>query len=213
MRRLALVGVALCLWLSCASAAGGPTPLDSYLDNLKTLRTSFQQTLVDAHGRELDRSIGDLVVVRPGKLRWETHPAGTEPGSGQLMIADGRNLWFYDRDLQQVIVKPADSALSATPAMLLSGTVDVRGSFTISSAGTRDGLQWVQVEPHGAEADFRRALFGFDKGDLRQMILDDKLGQTATIQFQKIERNGAVDPKEVSFTPPPGVDVIGTPRP
>ena len=68
------------------------------------------------------------------------------------------------------------------------------------------------LEPRKGEADFRRALFGFDGGELKRMILDDKLGQTATIAFQKIERNGSVSPDEVSFTPPPGVDVIGTPR-
>ena len=30
--------------------------------------------------------------------------------------------------------------------------------------------------------------------------------------FQKIERNVPVTQAEVSFTPPPGADVIGTPR-
>ena len=37
------------------------------------------------------------------------------------MVADGKNLWFYDRDLEQVSVKAADAALTATPASLLSG--------------------------------------------------------------------------------------------
>ncbi len=44
------------------------------------------------------------------------------------------------------------------------------------------------------------------------MILEDKLGQTATLIFEKVVRNGLVSPEEVSFTPPPDVDVIGTPR-
>jgi outer membrane lipoprotein carrier protein len=128
------------------------------------------------------------------------------------MVADGKNLWFLDRDLQQVTVKPADAALSATPAMLLSGTVDVRKNFTISPAPRRDGLDWVLVEPHGTDADFRRALMGFDGKTLERMILEDKLGQTATVMFDHVERNGSVAPEEVSFTPPAGVDVIGTPR-
>ena len=68
------------------------------------------------------------------------------------------------------------------------------------------------VEPPGTEADFRSALFGFADGELKRMILEDKLGQTATIIFQKVVRNGPVAPGEVSFTPPPDVDVIGTPR-
>jgi outer membrane lipoprotein carrier protein len=234
--------LAVVLGAARLAAATAATPLDAYLDNLHTLRTTFLQTLADAHGREIDRANGTLIVQRPGKFSWDIHPQPVEPGSdaatapsagsgaaepgkgalgaagagtggaGQLLVCDGRNLWFFDRDLEQVTVKPVDAALSATPAMLLSGAVDVRKSFTISDAGQRLGLDWVLVEPNGAEADFRRALFGFDHGDLKRMILEDKLDQTATIIFEKIERNGPVRPAEVSFTPPRGVDVIGTPR-
>jgi outer membrane lipoprotein carrier protein len=195
-----------------ALVAAAATPLDSYLDDMKTLRASFVQTLADAHGKEIDRSTGTLIVSRPGRFSWEIHPQGSDKDSGQLMVADGRNLWFLDRDLQQVTVKPADAALSATPAMLLSGTVDVRKNFTITPAPKRDGLDWVLVEPHGTDADFRRALMGFEGKDLKRMILEDKLGQTATVMFDHVERNGKVAPEEVNFTPPSGVDVIGTPK-
>jgi outer membrane lipoprotein carrier protein len=207
--------------------ASQPTQLDAYLDHLKTLRATFLQTLADGQGHEIDRATGKIVVQRPGKFSWEIHPqaatgtdpakdgaaaSGTAAGAGQLMVCDGRNLWFFDRDLGQVTVKPVDDALSATPAMLLSGAVDVRKNFTITAAGDRIGLTWVLVEPHGAEADFREALFGFDKGELKRMILEDKLDQTATVIFDKIERNTPVSAAEVSFTPPKGADVIGTPR-
>ena len=209
-----------------APANAAMTPLDKYLDNLRTLRATFLQTLADPHGREIDRASGTLIVQRPGKFSWDIRPqpvAGVAPGAsttsaptgvgaGQLMVCDGVNLWFYDRDLQQVTVKPVDAALSATPAMLLSGAVEVRKSFTLTPVGEREGLEWVLVEPGGAQADFRSALFGFEHGELRRMILEDKLDQTATIVFQKIERNGPVRPAEVSFTPPAGADVIGTPR-
>jgi len=199
---------------AAASSVTAPTPLDKYLDNLKTLRTSFLQTLADGQGHEIDRSTGTLIVARPGKFSWDIHPqsGGANKGAGQLMVSDGRNLWFYDRDLDQVTVKPVDAALSATPAMLLSGTVDVRKNFTLTMAGQREGLDWVLVEPHGVDADFRDALFGFADGDLKRMILEDKLGQTATIIFDHIERNVPVSAQETSFTPPKGVDVIGTPR-
>lgn len=209
-----------------ASVNSAVTPLDKYLDNLRTLRATFLQTLADPHGREIDRASGTLIVQRPGKFSWDIRPqpvagepagagsASASPGggAGQLMVCDGVNLWFYDRDLQQATVKPVDTALSATPAMLLSGAVDVRKSFTLAPVGEREGLEWVLVEPAGAQADFRSALFGFEHGELRRMILEDKLDQTATIVFEKIERNGPVRPAEVSFTPPSGVDVIGTPH-
>ena len=208
-----LLSAALLLWAPLLWAAA--TPLDAYLDNLKTLRASFLQTLADTHGREIDRATGTLIVQRPGKFSWEIHPqaaAGGNSGAGQLMVCDGTNLWFFDRDLQQVTVKPVDAALSATPAMLLSGATDLRQNFTISAAGHRAGLEWVLVEPTSAEADFRRALFGFDGSELKRMIVEDKLGQTATIMFQQVVRNAPVAPGDVSFTPPKDVDVIGTPH-
>jgi outer membrane lipoprotein carrier protein len=199
-----------------ASETGAPhaagTPLDSYLDELKTLRATFVQTVTDAHGNQIDRATGTLIVSRPGKFSWEIHPQTSGSRAGQLMVCDGTNLWFLDRDLEQVTVKPVDAALSATPAMLLSGVTDVRQSFSITPAGTRAGLEWVLVEPRDAEADFRSALFGFSGRELKRMILEDKLGETTTISFGKIERNAPVAPSEVSFTPPAGADVIGTPR-
>jgi outer membrane lipoprotein carrier protein len=211
-RSLALAALAL----RAFGAAAATTPLDAYLDNLKTLRASFLQTLADPHGHEIDRATGTLIVSRPGKFSWEIHPqnaAGTSSGAGQLMVCDGTNLWFFDRDLMQVTVKPVDAALTATPAMLLSGTVDLRQNFKLTAAGTRNGLDWVLVEPLAAEADFRSALFGFAGGELKRMIVEDKLGQTATIMFEQITRNVPVDPGAVSFTPPKDADVIGTPHP
>ena len=197
---------------AAAPASAARTPLDHYLDQLKTLRATFVQIVTDVHGNEIDHATGTLIVSRPGKFSWEIRPQTGGSSAGQLMVCDGTNLWFLDRDLEQVTVRPVDTALSATPAMLLSGATDVRKSFSITPAGTRAGLEWVLVEPRDAEADFSSALFGFARGELMRMILEDKLDQTTTISFAKIERNVPVAPGEVSFTAPAGADVIGTPR-
>ena len=204
-----LLGAFLAVARLAAAAAEGATPLDQYFDGLTTLRATFTQNVKDARGKDVDRSSGTLVVARPGKFRWEVK--AKDKGSGQLLVADGKNVWFFDRDLEQVTVKPIDAALSSTPAMLLSGAADLHESFKVSPVGPRDGLEWVLVEPKKSEADFRRALFGFGKGNLQRMIIDDRLGQTATIEFDSVTRNGRVAPDEVSFTPPPGTDVIGKP--
>jgi hypothetical protein len=45
------------------------------------------------------------------------------------------------------------------------------------------------------------------------MVLKDKLGETATLAFERSERNAPVAASDVSFTPPAGADVIGTPVP
>jgi outer membrane lipoprotein carrier protein len=127
------------------------------------------------------------------------------------MVADGRNLWFYDRDLEQVSVKPASSALTATPAGLLSGEGNIRELFTVSAGGRKDGFSWVVVTPKQSDADFREAQLAFDESQLKRMVLKDKLGQTVRLDFVSSERNPPVAESEVQFTPPAGADVIGTP--
>lgn len=212
MSRPRLRALLLTLLLSqAASVAGAQTPLDGYLARLKTLRTEFSQTVTDSKGKQVQSAAGKLTIVRPGKFRWELTPDGG--GSRQLMVADGKNLWFYDRDLEQVSVKPASSALTATPAGLLSGDGDVRQWFTVSAAGKRDGLDWVKAVPKEGDADIREAQLAFDKTDLRRMVLKDKLGQTVRLDFLRSERNPAVAEADVKFSPPAGADVIGTPTP
>jgi outer membrane lipoprotein carrier protein len=186
------------------------TALDRYLAGLTTWTATFSESVVDARGKVVGKGEGSLTIVRPGRFRWELSPQESDQ-SGQLLVADGRNLWFLDRDLEQVTVKPLDAALSQTPAMLLSGTTSVREAFDISSAGRSEGLDWVKAVPHQKDADFRAARFGFLGNDLRRMVLEDKLGQKVTLLFASSLRNRPVDPARVSFTPPAGVDVIGVP--
>lgn len=205
-----LIGAVLAL--SLTQVVQAQTPLDKYLEQLKTLRTEFSQVVTDGSGRQVQQASGKLVIVRPGRFRWELMPAGANE-SAQLMISDGRNLWFYDRDLEQVSVKPAATALTATPASLLSGDGNFRELFTVRAAGRDKGLEWVSVTPRSADADFREARLGFAKTELKRMVLNDKLGQTVELDFLVSQRNAPVADAEVTFTPPADADVIGTPLP
>ena len=216
--------------LVAAQPASGTTALDRYLDGLKSLRTAFTQTVTDARGTQTEAGSGTLVVQRPGRFRWDYQPradatlvGGAAPAPpptatsgerGQLLVADDKNLWFYDRELAQVSVKPVAAALSATPVMLLSGSAaQLHDSFDINPAGSHDGLDWVSVKPRSAEADFSQAELGFAHDQLLRMVVKDRLGQTVQLDFQRSERNARVEPSELQFQPPAGVDVIGTPQP
>ncbi|MGH8218623.1 MAG: outer membrane lipoprotein chaperone LolA [Steroidobacteraceae bacterium] len=215
--------------VQCVAAGSGAAPLDRFFAGLHSFTADFVDTETDAKGHPIERATGRLLVLRPGRLRWEIHPQGE--GEGQLLIADGRNLWYYDRDLEQVTVKPEQAALTATPAALLSGGPNALAAFDVSAVGkpgsagaaagtpgvpddgTASALDWVRVVPKAADADFKEALLGFSGNDLRRMIFKDKLGGTSVIVFQRAERNAPVPDSEVSFTPPAGADVIGTPTP
>lgn len=197
-----------------AAAAGDATPLDRFLDGLQTWRGDFRQVVLDARGKSIEQGSGRLLVQRPGKFRWEYTPANVGADAGQLLVADGRNLWFYDKDLAQVTVKPVSEALSSTPIVLLSGDVAaLRAAFDIGTAPRRDNLDWVTVQPRSAAADFSRAELAFRGNALARMVISDKLGQTVTLQFSRPARNAVLQPGELDFKTPPGVDVIGVVQP
>jgi outer membrane lipoprotein carrier protein len=189
------------------------TALDSYLSNVKTLRAEFTQVVTDGQRQVVQKARGSLAIKRPGRFRWELTPDGG--AAQQLMIADGRNLWFYDRDLEQVSVKSAAAALTATPASLLSGDGKVGEFFEVRADGRSEGFDWVRVVPKRPDADFREARLAFKGRDaeLKRMVLKDKLGQTVELEFLASTRNAPVSDAEVSFKPPAGADVIGTPLP
>lgn len=187
------------------AAAQQPTALDRYLEGLVSWRAEFTQAISDSRGRMREMQRGELIVQRPGRFRWTIGPPE------QVMVADGRNVWFYDRDLEQVTVRAAGTALSATPAMLLAGTAPLREAFKVTAVGKRDGLDWVKVNPLAGGGDFREARFAFAGLELRRLEIDDKLGQKALLVFEKGARNPRVAPAELRFEPPVGADLIGKP--
>jgi outer membrane lipoprotein-sorting protein len=93
--------------------------------------------------------------------------------------------------------------------MLLSGQGDLRAEFDMGDGGTADGLAWTRLSPKTAEGDFRELRVGLSGAALRAMTLVDRLGQTTRIEFERVERNPRFDASTFSFTPPPGVDVVG----
>lgn len=202
------VGIALIIGvlpLIGITQSDSTTALDRYLAGLESWRAEFSQSITDSRGRMREPQRGRLLVQRPGKFRWEIGPPD------QVMVADGRNLWFLDRDLDQVTVRPAGTGEAATPAMLLAGITPLRAKFQVQSVGRREGLDWVRVAPKRAEGEFKEMRFGFAGLELRQLEIDDKLGQRARLVFDSSARNARIDGAEFRFTPPAGVDVIGKP--
>ncbi len=205
-----------------ATGSSAATALDRYLNGLNGLTAAFTQTVTNGEGAQTEAGAGRLTVQRPGKFRWEYTPSdaggAADPGTGneprgQLLVADGRNLWFYDKELAQVTVKPVERALSATPIVLLSGSnAQLHASFDISAGPYHDSLDWVEVTPRAAESDFSHAELGFKGDKLMRMIVKDRLGQTVQLDFQRSERNPHIDAAALRFQPPAGVDVIGTPQ-
>ena len=122
-------------------------------------------------------------------------------------MADGKQIWFYDKDLAQANVRDMDTSLASTPASLLSGSASVSTQFNVTALPPSGGLQWFQLMPKHADTDFQLVRIGFDKRRIASMFLADKLNQITQLTFSNSKRNDNLAPDLFTFVPPPGVDV------
>lgn len=187
-----------------ADNVDGYQRVERFLGSLQGLQAEFKQTLTDSKGQVTDQSSGTLAIRRPNRFRWDYR----EPHQ-QLIVADGKRIWLYDNDLEQVTVRRLDESLSATPAMLLSGDANLADNFTVTKTSQDEAAQWVMMEPRRNDTDFKWVRLGFASETLKFMQLADKLGQITTLEFSKLEKNPPLDPSRFTFTVPPGADVIG----
>ena len=116
----ALSIVALSVFASIpAGAAPDQDPtrfLERYLQGLTSLRADFTQVSSVAGGDSVEKASGRLYLQKSGRFRWDYR----EPNE-QLIVSDGSNVWLFDKELEQVTVKPIDESLATPPALLLAG--------------------------------------------------------------------------------------------
>ncbi len=184
----------------------GEKLVNDFITNVITLQGRFEQSLIDAEGIVVEESSGTLELERPARFRWSYN----EPYE-QWLIADGRNVWSYDLDLQQVTVKPQQQALANTPALLLGGSEDALQQFNFGGTTVEEVTTWVRLEPKNSDNGFNRIELGFIDEKLQRMIFFDNLEQTTLVALYDVIINEPIDAERFEFNVPAGVDVVGVP--
>lgn len=184
--------------------ADGVSSLRDFFNNTTTMRAQFSQVVNDNQGRKMQEVEGIMQLQRPNKFRWDYK----KPYEQQI-VSDGKQVFLYDTELQQVTIHELSKALVSSPAALLAGGEAVEKSFTLKNATRKDGLTWVLALPKDKESGFDRVLLGFKADKLRKMELYDSFNQITHITFNDVERNLILQDATFLFTPPKGVDVVG----
>lgn len=186
-------------------AVPGLEQLREFMTGARSARGEFEQKTLKSSGAA-DSTSGSFAFVRPGKFRWEVR----KPFS-QLMVSDGSQLFFYDKDLNQVVVRKLTDVLGATPAAILFGSNEFERNFSISALPPRGDAQWLEAVPlvSGArEAGFEKMSIGFRSNLPVGMEVKDAFGRTALFSFSGIQRNAPIADSEFRFVIPPGAEVV-----
>ena len=204
LRRLLVSVAAACVAYAPAYAETAQQQLETFVATVKSARGEFVQQQVKAGGAAGKQQSGTFVFARPGRFVWRYQ----KPFEQQL-IADGKKLWVWDRDLNQVTVRKLGDALSASPAAILFGSNDFGKYFTVRDAGEHDGAAWLALTPKSKDAGFIRVEIGFANNLPVAMVLHDAFNNQTKLALSHFELNPALAGNPFRFAPPAGADVIG----
>jgi outer membrane lipoprotein carrier protein len=189
--------------LTSTAQADEVQTLKNFFQNTTSMRAKFQQTVVDNLGRKVQEVTGTMQLQRPGKFRWDYDKPYV-----QLIVGDGKKVWLYDPDLNQVTVRSLDKVLGSSPAALLAGSKDIDKTFDLRNVGQQGDLNWVEAVPKEKESGFDKVVLGFKGNMLHEMEMRDSFGQITVIEFSAQEANPKLNDKNFRFTPPAGADVL-----
>ena len=193
------------LALSNIAGAAALDQFKSFVASTKSARGDFTQQQLGKQkaGKPQPVSSGTFVFARPGKFIW-TYQKPYE----QTLQADGDQLYIYDKDLNQVTVRKLGNALGSSPAAILFGSNNLEQNFTLTEAGERDGLEWLNATPKAKDTSFEQISIGLKGGVPLAMELKDTFGQTSLLKFTNFQRNPALGAQQFKFETPKGADVV-----
>lgn len=189
---------------SMAATSDARQRLDTFFTSVSSIKGTFTQQVFSKKGKVIQNSTGDISMSRPGKFRWVY-----KTPDAQTIVSNGKNIWVYDEDLEQVTIKPMSQALSSAPIAILTRKQKPDAQFKVEALTTRDaGLDWFKLTPHRTSKDFKSFEIGMDANGMRQMVMHDQLGQKTVLKLNA-KTNVPISGSTFFFKIPTGVDVIG----
>ncbi len=94
------------------------TPKDNLNERLSLTEgfsAKFQQQVISPDNEVVMEGSGLVDIARPSLFRWET----LDPDEN-LLVSDGKSLWYYSPFIEQVTIYNQDQAMEQTPFVLLT---------------------------------------------------------------------------------------------
>jgi len=185
-------------------ASSAKSQLINYLDKFHSLKTHFKQKVVNAKGEVVGKAQGTMYIKRPNHFRWEV-----KKPYAQLMIANGRTLRIYDKDLNQVTIRNMKQNNKINPATLLSGKArEYIKQFHISKLSTANSVQGFKLKPKKQSDMLKTIALFFKANRLVKMHITDQFGQKNRYYFSNTKLNIKLSQKHFKMNLPRDVDVI-----
>jgi outer membrane lipoprotein carrier protein len=164
-----------------------------------------QETEVKTLGRSLKAS-GKLSFKRPGKMLWNY-----ETPKGQFVLADGKHLFFYQPDQNQVIKSPLKNAFRGDiPLSFLLGLGNLKKDFNATLKASDESQNVLRLEPTGEAGGYSEILLGVSKSssDIVWVSVRDAASNLTTLRFSGMRKSVGIKDSLFQLQIPNGADVV-----
>lgn len=193
---LAVIGT----YMTPVYAASDAQLLSDKLSRMSALSGLFAQTTYSETDELISQASGEFHLQVPSKLNWQTF----EPFP-QSLISNGKTLWLYDPDLEQVTVSQITTQLESTPAIIFSGDFALLEEKYNVLQFSENVFQLTPIIDNGL---FKSILIGFENDQLISLEMHDQMAQKTHYIFSETSDKTIEDSGLFSFVAPEGVDIL-----
>lgn len=164
-----------------------------------------QETEVKTLNRTM-KAWGKLSFKRPGKMLWRY-----EEPKNQFVLTDGKQLYFYQPEQNQVIKSPLKNAFRGDiPLSFLLGLGNLRKDFTATLKSTDNTQHLLRLEPKGEAGGFSEILVGVSKAasDILWVSVRDAAGNLTTLRFSAMQKGVGIKDSLFQVQIPSGADMV-----
>jgi outer membrane lipoprotein carrier protein len=164
-----------------------------------------QETDVKTVNRSL-KALGKVSFKRPGKMLWLY-----EEPKGQFVLADGKHLYFYQPDQNQVIKSPLKNAFRGDiPLSCLFGFGTLKKVFNATLKASENNQYVLRLEPKGEAGGYSEILMGVDKtsADIDWVSVRDAANNLTTLSFSAMRKGVGLKDSLFRVQIPDGADVV-----
>jgi outer membrane lipoprotein carrier protein len=202
------VTVLVLLGLCAPAFAADPLPpvvgeVAAKYSKVESIAADFTQTTKSAAFGE-DKQAGTMQIKRPKKMRWNF--TGAHP---KQFVTDGKTMWVYTADDNQVIKYDDFGSAGSTADALLTSLDKLGDLFVVTDSPAKVGTKAVDLQPKKADGSVKKVHLELDKDLLvSQVVIYDSFDTVTTLGFANMKLNTAIPDTTFAFVAPKGAAII-----
>ncbi|KEI35291.1 outer membrane lipoprotein carrier protein LolA [Francisella sp. W12-1067] len=200
--RKAILYILLILITSTCFAKSDSISLIDKLNNIDSMTADFTQKLIDGQSSNNISSKGFILLKKPHFFKWVT-----QSPNKQEIVSNGKKLWIYDSDLEQLIVKKVSDNIAQFPYLILlaDNTENIGEMFNIYKKNNNTYI----LKPKNNEMITSLTIKFTDENHLDYLDISTSLHQYTQINFSNTKTDiSNIKNDDFNFVPPKGTDII-----